>query len=64
MKADFEEETPTPVWSASMQQIMLSLAQEIEEENVSVRSPGIPTATSDRPTRPMRPLVISNMEDK
>jgi hypothetical protein len=58
---EFEDEEPTRPWSESMRQIMLSLDGELAE---TVRSPGIPTLTSDRPTKRMRPLVINNYEDR
>lgn len=43
---DFEDEVPTITQSESMAELMETL-----------RSPGIPTATSDRPTKPIRPIV-------
>ena len=46
-KNDFEEEEKTPVVDReSMAEIMATL------------SPGIPTLTSERPTKPMRPIIV------
>lgn len=56
---DFEAETK--VYNQSMAEIMESLGEEVVE---TVRSPGIPTLTSDRPTKPMRPAIINRMEDE
>jgi hypothetical protein len=39
-----------------MGQIMQSMEAEF------ARSPGIPTLTSDRPTKPIRPATINNYE--
>lgn len=54
MDHDFEE--PTKVDNATMSQLMEDLKEEL------VRSPGVPPLTSERPTRPMRPLTHNNYE--
>jgi hypothetical protein len=49
---DFEDESPTPtVDTETMEQLMESL-----------RSPGVPTLTSERPTKPMRPIIIERRD--
>jgi hypothetical protein len=49
---DFDEDEKTPV-------VPYETMAEVME---FVRSPGIPTLTSDMPTQPHRPSVINNME--
>jgi hypothetical protein len=53
---DFLEEEPTKPGAESMGQIMQSM------EDETVRSPGIPTHTSERPTKPIRPMVHNNYD--
>ena len=56
---EFENEK-TPVMNPhSMKELMDSLRNEHADEDETVRSPGIPTLTSDRPTRPIRPSVMA-----
>lgn len=57
---DFDDEKTPIVPSETMERLMQQLSSEHEEEHV--RSPGVPTLTSDRPTRPMRPSVISRSD--
>ncbi len=49
---DFDEEQLTPTTPYE------TMAEVME----FVRSPGIPTLTSDQPTAPHRPSIINNME--
>lgn len=45
---DFDDESPTPTVDVeSMRELMETL-----------RSPGVPTLTSERPTKPMRPIAV------
>lgn len=53
-KFDFSDEDPT--WPEPP----IPMAEVMEE----LRSPGIPTLTSERPTRPIRPSARWRMEDR
>ena len=50
---DFTDEEPTSPDRVTMDELMQSMSEFSNEINC----PGIPTATSDRPTRPVRPMV-------
>ncbi len=53
---DWEADAKTPVVpSITMAELMEELRNRSDE---TVHSPGIPTATSDRPTKPIRPSAL------
>lgn len=56
---DFDSEEPTPTIPA---ETMERLMEDLRSGVVTVRSPGVPTLTSDRPTKPMRPLALRVVE--
>lgn len=64
---DFSDEEKTKPDSTDSAHLMSVLAAEVqqvrEQEMQSLRSPGIVTATSERPTRPMLPLSIRWREE-
>lgn len=56
---EFENEKTPLMRPHSMKELMDSLSDERVE---TIHSPGIPTLTSDRPTRPIRPSVMARYQ--
>lgn len=59
---DLSDEEPTWPGNESMDEIMGSLQHQPQEDAV-VRSPGVLTVTSERPTRPLRAPLVRWRED-
>lgn len=51
---DWEDDEKTPVVPQ----------EKMEELMEKLRNEGVPVATSDRPTRPMRPIALRRMTDR